>query len=266
MTFHQNRHINEQDSYSVFLLGFDDRILYTLDQHTSGMHHQWPFHFFFHWSPDGIFDAHPCHTVPCMPLFVMNRFHIFIITVTWKVNLLNKGILFFCFDFWLILTIQCTLTRLYYRECSTKMLSCIVMCARDIRSKTLWPRQNGGNYTDDTFKLIWLNGKYILLILISLNFDPRGPIDNKSTDNRFALNGNKPFSKFTPNHKAIEKSSLDHMGDIEQARPIWSDHNQYQMFGIRIFNPYGSKQIVVHLIESCFSSVKSESAICHINV
>ena len=56
------------------------------------------------------------------------------------------------------------------------------------------------------------------------------------------------------------------MGEIEQSRPIWSDHNQYQMFGIPIFNPYGSKQIVVHLIESGFSSVKSESVLCHINV
>ena len=213
------------------------------------------------------FDAYPCHTVPCMLMFVMNRFNISIITVTWKVNLLNKGIwMFLLWLLTLILTIQCRITRLYYKECSTKMLSYIVMCARDIRSKTLWPRQNGGNCTDDIFKFIWLKGKYKLLILISLKVDPRGPIDNKSTDKRFALNGNKPFSKFTPNHKAIEKSSFAYMWEIEQSRLIWSDHNQYQIFGIRVFNPYGCKQIVYHLIESGFSSVKSGSALCHINV
>ena len=106
------------------------------------------------------------------------------------------------------------------------MLNYIAMCARDFKSKTLWTRQNGGNGTDDTFKFIWLKKKYKLLILISLNVDPQGPIDNKSTDDGFELNGNKPFSKFTLNHKAIEKSSFDYMGEIEQSRPIWSDHNQ----------------------------------------
>ena len=88
-------------------------------------------------------------------MFVMNRFHFFIIRVTWKVNLLDKGVLIFVA---LILTIQCRITRLYYTECSTKILSYIVRCVRDIRSKTLWPRQNSCNCTDDTFKFIWLNG------------------------------------------------------------------------------------------------------------
>ena len=162
VTFHQNRHINERDYYSIFVLGFDERILYTFNQHTSEIHHQWPFHLFFLDPEMVFFDAHPCHTVPCMLMFVMNRFHIFIITVTWKVNLLNEFFaLTFDSDFdysvqnYPILTIQCRIIRLYYRECSTKMLSYIVMCARDIRSKTLWPRQNGGNCTDDTFKFIW---------------------------------------------------------------------------------------------------------------
>ena len=56
------------------------------------------------------------------------------------------------------------------------------------------------------------------------------------------------------------------MGEIEQSEPIWSDHNQHQIFRIRIFNPYGCKQMIDYLIESGFSSVKSGSALCHINV
>ena len=97
-----------------FPISFDEKILYTFNQHTSEIHHQWPFHFFFFDREMVFFDAHPCHTVACMIMFVMNRFHIFITTVTWKVNLLNKRIwIFLLWIFTLILTIQCRINRFW---------------------------------------------------------------------------------------------------------------------------------------------------------
>ena len=43
---------------------------------------------------------------------------------------------------------------------------------------TLRPRQNGRVFTDDTFKLIFLNEIIIISIKISLKFVPKGLIDN----------------------------------------------------------------------------------------
>ena len=43
---------------------------------------------------------------------------------------------------------------------------------------TLRPRQNGRDFTDDSFKCIFLNENVRILIKISLKFVPKGPIDN----------------------------------------------------------------------------------------
>ena len=42
---------------------------------------------------------------------------------------------------------------------------------------TLWPRQNGRHFADDTFKRIFLNENVIISIKISLKFVPKGRIN-----------------------------------------------------------------------------------------
>ena len=42
------------------------------------------------------------------------------------------------------------------------------------------PGQNGLHFADDLFKCIFMNEKLRILVLISLKFVPKGPIDNKS--------------------------------------------------------------------------------------
>ena len=46
---------------------------------------------------------------------------------------------------------------------------------------TLRPRQNGRRFTDDTFKRIFLNENFRILIKISLKFVPKGPINNNQS-------------------------------------------------------------------------------------
>ena len=43
---------------------------------------------------------------------------------------------------------------------------------------TLWPRQNDRNFAGDILKCIFLNENVFIPIVISLNFVPKGPIDN----------------------------------------------------------------------------------------
>ena len=43
---------------------------------------------------------------------------------------------------------------------------------------TLWLRPNGRHFADDPFKRIFLNKTLTISIKISLNFVPKGPIDN----------------------------------------------------------------------------------------
>ena len=43
---------------------------------------------------------------------------------------------------------------------------------------SLRPRQNGRRFADDSFKCIFLNENVLILIKISLNFIPKGPINN----------------------------------------------------------------------------------------
>ena len=49
---------------------------------------------------------------------------------------------------------------------------------RGWRFNTLRPRQNGRDFSDNTFKHIFLNENVKTLIKISLKFVPKGPIDN----------------------------------------------------------------------------------------
>ena len=43
---------------------------------------------------------------------------------------------------------------------------------------TLRPRQNGRHFTDDIFKCIFLSENVWIPIIISINFVPKGPVDN----------------------------------------------------------------------------------------
>ena len=41
------------------------------------------------------------------------------------------------------------------------------------------PGQNGRHFPDDAYKRIFMNGKFCILVWISLKFVPTGPIDSK---------------------------------------------------------------------------------------
>ena len=59
---------------------------------------------------------------------------------------------------------------------------CFCGCSRsveyNIAFNTLKPRQNGRHFADDPFKRIFLNETLTISIKISLNFVPKGPINN----------------------------------------------------------------------------------------
>ena len=63
---------------------------------------------------------------------------------------------------------------------------------------TLRPRQNGRHFPDDIFKCIFLNENVWISIKISLNFVPRGPINNIPALVQIMAwrrPGDKPFSE-----------------------------------------------------------------------
>ena len=69
---------------------------------------------------------------------------------------------------------------------------------RNTTINTLRPRQNGRRFADDTFKRIFLNENVWISIKISLQFVPRGPIDNISTLVQvmaWRRSGDKPLSE-----------------------------------------------------------------------
>ena len=51
---------------------------------------------------------------------------------------------------------------------------------REKQSLPSLPGQNGRHFADDIFRCIFLNEKFCILILISLEFVPKGPIDDDS--------------------------------------------------------------------------------------
>ena len=66
------------------------------------------------------------------------------------------------------------------------------------RFNTLRPRQNGRHFADDTFKLIFLNENVWISIKISLEFAPKGPINNIPALVQmmaWCRPGNKPLSE-----------------------------------------------------------------------
>ena len=63
---------------------------------------------------------------------------------------------------------------------------------------TLRPRQNGRHFADDTFKHIFLNENVRIFIKISLNFVPKGPINNNPALVQIMAwrrSGDKPLSE-----------------------------------------------------------------------
>ena len=85
---------------------------------------------------------------------------------------------------------------------------------------TLRPRQNGRHFPDNIFKCIFLNDNVCILIKISLNFVPKGPINNISALVQIiALRwpGDKPWSE------PIMVSLLTH---IYITRPRWVNNSK----------------------------------------
>ena len=83
------------------------------------------------------------------------------------------------------------------------------------RVNTLRPRQNGRHFADDIFKCIFLNENAWIAITISLNFVPKGPINNIPALVQIMAwchPGNKPLSE------PVMVSLLTH---ICVTRPQW---------------------------------------------
>ena len=57
--------------------------------------------------------------------------------------------------------------------CKEAEINFLTLCLNTLR-----PRQNGRHFADDTFKCIFVNENVRILIEISLNFVPEGPINN----------------------------------------------------------------------------------------
>ena len=60
------------------------------------------------------------------------------------------------------------------------------------------PGQNGRHFADDIFKYIFMKGKFCILIRISLNFVPKGQIDNTAAlvwVMAWRRTGDKPLSE-----------------------------------------------------------------------
>ena len=62
----------------------------------------------------------------------------------------------------------------WYKNTSTQAVDNVT--AKGINSSH--PGQNGRHFTNDTFRYIFVNEKFCILIKISLKFVPMGPIDN----------------------------------------------------------------------------------------
>ena len=54
----------------------------------------------------------------------------------------------------------------------------LASCYGSLGINTLWPRQNGRHFADDTFNRIFVNENVEILIIFSLKFVPKGPINN----------------------------------------------------------------------------------------
>ena len=88
-------------------------------------------------------------------------------------------------------------------------------CYRVARFNTLRPRPNGRRFADDTFKRIFLNENVRISIKVSLNFVPKGPINNNPALVQimaWCRLGDKPLSE------PMLVSLLSH---ICVARPQW---------------------------------------------
>ena len=72
------------------------------------------------------------------------------------------------------------------------------MLAKYVSFNTLRPRQNGRHFPDDIFKCIFLNENVWISLKISLNFVPKGPINNSQALVQIMAwrrPGDKPLSK-----------------------------------------------------------------------
>ena len=76
----------------------------------------------------------------------------------------------------------------------------------------------GRHLTDDVFKCIFMNEKFCILIRISLNFVPKGPIDNKPTSVQvmaWRLTGDKPLSE--PMLNQMMDAYMRHWGEMNDS-------------------------------------------------
>ena len=75
--------------------------------------------------------------------------------------------------------------------------------------------QNGRRFADDSFRCIFVNEKFCILIKISLKFLPKGPIDNKPALVQIAALrgiGDKPLSE--PMLTKFADAYMGHLGEM----------------------------------------------------
>ena len=112
---------------------------------------------------------------------------------------------------------------------------------------TLRPRQNGHHFPDNIFKCIFLNENVWISIKISLNFVPKGPINNISALVQIMAwrqPGDKPLSE------PMMVSLLTH---ICVTRPQWlkgiqhTNGYRYYLLPLQVFQT-GNQQHMIHSV------------------
>ena len=101
------------------------------------------------------------------------------------------------------------------------------------RINTLRPRQNGRRFADDTFKRIFLNENVRISIKISLNFVPKGPINNNPALVQIMAwrrSGDKSLS---------EPMMVSLLTLICVTQPQWVNRVK-TFYGLWNFNPFGT--------------------------
>ena len=117
----------------------------------------------------------------------------------------------------------------------------------------LRPRQNGRRFPDDIFKCIFLNENVRISIKISLNFVPKGPINNIPAlvqTMAWRRPGDKPLSE------PMRISSLTH---ICVARPQWVNPKYHYNIALIVYGSW----VWLQLLQLIFFHKISGDALCN---